>query len=167
MQDSLLTQGAHCSMTVYNLDALSNDDVAEERKEGEDGGEGRRPVDDGKRDMEDLDAVGKVPNTLPILVRMGNYNDLVSTVDQLSGELVDMALDSSGLGVEEIAHHGDVVCSTRHCGGQGVGVMMRAEYIRLYVKRTECGTESTIIGHEMDIESSVRGERPRLNMAEG
>lgn len=39
MKDSFLTQSTHGSMAVYNLNALSNDDVAEEREEGEDGRE--------------------------------------------------------------------------------------------------------------------------------
>lgn len=33
MKDRLLTQGAHSGMAVYNLYALSNHDIAEEREE--------------------------------------------------------------------------------------------------------------------------------------
>lgn len=64
--------------------------------------------------MEDLDTIGQVPNTLSILVGMGNDNDLVSSVDELRCELVDVAFDSSGLRVEKIAHHGDIIRSMRH-----------------------------------------------------
>ncbi len=114
MKNSLLTQSAHGGVTVYNLYPLSNDDVAEEREEGEDGRKGGGAVDDGKGNMEDFDAIGQVSDTLSILIGVGDNNDLVASVDQLRRELVDVAFDSSGLRVEEIAHHGDIVRSTRH-----------------------------------------------------
>jgi hypothetical protein len=101
-------------MAVHNFYPFSYHHVAEEREEGEDSGKGRRPVDDGKGDMVDLDTVGQVSDAFAILVGMGDDNDFVASVDQFRSELVDMAFNTSRLGVEEVAHHGDIVCSARH-----------------------------------------------------
>ncbi len=47
-----------------------------------------------------------------------SYDDnFVTAVDYFRGELVDVTLDASWLGEEEIANHSDVVRSVRHRGG--------------------------------------------------
>lgn len=117
MEDGFLTQGTHGGMAMHNLYPLSNDDIAEEREEGEDGREGRGAVDDSKGDMEDLDTICQVSDALSVVIGVSDDNNLVSSVDELGCELVDVAFDSARLGVEEIAHHGDVVRSTWHRDG--------------------------------------------------
>lgn len=114
MKDGFLTQGTHGGMTMHNLYSLSNDDVAEEGEEREDGGESRGAVDDGKGDMEDLDAICQVSDALSIVIGVSDDDNLVSSVDELRCKLVDVTFDSSGLGVEEIADHGDIVRSLWH-----------------------------------------------------
>ena len=99
-------------MTMYNLDLLSNDDIAEDWEEGEDGGKGRCTVDDEKGDVVDFEAVREIPHSSAPVVSVRYNDDFVSSIDELGGELVDMTFDSARLGEEEIADHGDIV---RHC----------------------------------------------------
>lgn len=40
---------------------------------------------------------------------MCDDDDLVATIDELGGELVDVAFNAAGLGEKEVADHGDVV----------------------------------------------------------
>ena len=63
--------------------------------------------------MVDLEAIGKVPNTSPPFIGMGDDDDFMATVDELGRELVDVAFNAAGLGKKEIADHGDIV---RHYG---------------------------------------------------
>ena len=98
-------------MTVDNLDALPDYNVSEYGEEREYGREGSRPVYDGKRYIENLDAVGQVTYSLPIVVCMGDDDNFVTAVYQLGRELVDVTFDTAGLRKEEIANHGDVICS--------------------------------------------------------
>ena len=55
--------------------------IEKKRKEGEDGREGSRSIYDGEWDMIDLDAVGQVTNTLPVVVSMGDHDDFMSSID--------------------------------------------------------------------------------------
>lgn len=114
MQHGLLAETAQAGVAMDDLDAFPQDDISKKGEKGENGGEGGRAVDDGKRTMVDLDAIGQVAYPLPILVGVSYDNDLVSSVDQLAGELVDVAFDSSWLGEEEIANHSDIIGSVRH-----------------------------------------------------
>ena len=100
-------------MTMHDFNLLSNDNVAENWKEGEDRGEGGCSVDDQKWDMVDFETVGEISYTRPPLVRMGDDNDFMTAVDELGGQLVNMAFDSSWLWEEVVADHGNIV---RHCG---------------------------------------------------
>lgn len=83
MKDGFLTQGTHGAMAMDNLYPLSNDDVAKEREEREDGWEGRGAVDDSKGDMEDLDAICQVSDALSIVISVSDDDNLVSSVDEL------------------------------------------------------------------------------------
>ena len=96
-------------MAMYNLDLLSNDDIAEDWKEGEYGWKGRCAVDDEKGDMVDFEAVREIPHSRAPFVGVRYNDDFVSSIDELRGELVDMTFDSARLGEEEIADHGDIV----------------------------------------------------------
>lgn len=83
MEQALVAETAQTAMAVDNLDLLPQHNVAEDGKEGEDGGEGGVTVYDGKGDVVDLDAVGEVPDALSVVVGMGHDNDLVAAVDEL------------------------------------------------------------------------------------
>ena len=114
MQNGLMAQAAQTSMAVDDLDLLTDDDVAEDGEEGEDGRKGGLAVDDKEGHVVDLEAIGQVADASATLVLMGDDDDLVATVNELLRQLVDVTLDTSGLGEEEVADHGDVV---RHDGG--------------------------------------------------
>ena len=96
-------------MAMYNLDLLSNDDIAEDWKEGEYGWKGRCTVDDEKGDMVYFKAVREISHSRAPVVGVRYNNNFVSSIDELGGELVDMAFDSARLRKEEIADHGDIV----------------------------------------------------------
>lgn len=64
--------------------------------------------------MVDLDAVCEVADALAIVVGMGDYDDLVATVYELAGDLVDVRLDAARLGEEEVANHGDSIRPASH-----------------------------------------------------
>ena len=101
-------------MAVDDLDLLPDDNVAEDGKEGKDGGEGSLAIDDKEGHMIDLEAVGQVTDASATLVLVCDDDDLVATVNELLRQLVDVTLDTSGLREEKIADHGDVI---RHDGG--------------------------------------------------
>ena len=94
---------------MHDFDLLPDDDIAEDGEEGEDSWEGCRPVDDEEWNVIDLDAVCEISHAGSTLVGVGYDNDLVAAVHELCGQLVDVALDSSRLRVEEIADHSDVI----------------------------------------------------------
>ena len=72
-------------MSVYNLYALADDNVAKDREEGEDGREGRLAVDDEEGDVVDFEAVGQISDACSASVGVRNDNDLVSAVDEFLG----------------------------------------------------------------------------------
>lgn len=115
MQDGLMAQAAQTGMAMNDLDLLTDDNVAKDGEEGEDGGEGSLAIDNKEGYVIDLEAVGQVADASATLVLMGDDDDLVTTVNELLRQLVDMTLDSSRLWKEEVADHGDVV---RHDGGR-------------------------------------------------
>lgn len=96
-------------MAMYNLDLLSNNDVAEDWEEGKHGWKGRRTVNDEKGDMVDFEAVREIPHSRAPVVGVRYNDDFVSSINELGRELVDMTFDSARLGEEEIANHGDIV----------------------------------------------------------
>ena len=69
--------------------------------------------------MIDLDAVGQVSDTFAIVVGMRDDDNLVATIDEFARELIYVRFNPPRLGKEEVADHGDVVCSARHVGGRG------------------------------------------------
>lgn len=62
--------------------------------------------------MVHFQSVGQIMHPRSTLVRVRDDHHLVSSIDQLGGELIDVTLDSSGLWEKEVADHGNVV---RHC----------------------------------------------------
>lgn len=101
---------------MNNFYALPNHNVAEDGKEGEDGGEGGLAVYHKEGDMVDFEAVGEIADSRATLVGMGYDDDFVTAVDKFGGELVDVRFDAAGLGKEEVRDHSDVV---GHSGGLG------------------------------------------------
>lgn len=59
--------------------------------------------------MVDLEAIREVSHSGSPFVCMRDDDDLVAAVDELRGELVDVAFDSSWLGEEEVADHSNIV----------------------------------------------------------
>lgn len=114
VQDGLVAKRAEAAMAMDDFNLLADADVAQYGEEGEDGGEGRRAVDDEEGHVVDFEAVVEVANALAIVVVMGDDDDFVASVDELAGELVDVRFDAAGLGEEEVADHGDVVCFAPH-----------------------------------------------------
>lgn len=117
VEDGLVAKTAETAMAMNNLDAFSDANVSEDGKEGEDGGKGGVAIDLEEGHVVDLDAVGEIADALAVVVGMSYDNDLVAAVDELCGELVDVRLDASRLGEEEVANHSDVVCAACHDGG--------------------------------------------------
>lgn len=69
-------------VAVNNLNLLTNYNVAENWKEGEDGGHCRFAVDDEKRDMVDFQAVGQVSYAGPAFVRVSDNDHFMTTINQ-------------------------------------------------------------------------------------
>lgn len=67
-------------MTVYNIDVLPNDDVAEYGEEREDSGEGRFAVNDEEWDVVDLETVREVTNSGAPFVCMRYDNHFMTAV---------------------------------------------------------------------------------------
>jgi hypothetical protein len=82
MQYSLIAQTAQTGMSVYDLDALANDDVAEDGEEGEDGRKGGLAVYNEKRYVVDFEAIGEVPHARPASVSVGDDDDFVAAVNE-------------------------------------------------------------------------------------
>lgn len=69
-------------MAVNDVDLLTDDDVAEYWKEGEDGGKACRAVDDEEGHVVDLEPIGEVANAFPVVVCMSNDDNLVASIDE-------------------------------------------------------------------------------------
>jgi hypothetical protein len=101
-------------MAMHNLNLLSNDNIPEDGEEREDGWEGRCSIDDEKWNVVDFEAIRQISHSSPPIVGVSDDYDFVPSINELRRQLVDVRFDSSGLGKEEVADHGNVV---RH-GGQ-------------------------------------------------
>lgn len=80
MQYGLMAQTTQAGVSMYDSNALANNNIAEDGKEGEDGGEGGLAVDNPEWDVVDLETVGKISDAFPTVVRMCDDDDLVSTI---------------------------------------------------------------------------------------
>ena len=69
--------------------------------------------------MVDFEAVGEIADAGAAFVGVGDDDDFVAAVDELGGELVDVAFNAAGLGEEEVADHGDVVRHFQFYAGPG------------------------------------------------
>ena len=78
-----MAEAAQASMTMNNLNLLSNDDVPEDGEEGEDCRHRGFSVDDQEWDMIDLESICEVVYSCPSLVGMSDHHYLVTPVYQL------------------------------------------------------------------------------------
>ena len=69
-------------MTVNDLNLFSDDDVAEDWEEGEDGRERGLTVDGPEWNVVDFEAIGEVADSCPSLVCMGYDDDFVASIDE-------------------------------------------------------------------------------------
>ena len=116
MQNRLMAQTAQTGMPMHNLNLLPQHDIPENRKKGKHGRERGFSVNDKEGHVVDLEAVGEIADAGAAFVGVGDDDDFVAAVDELGGELVDVAFNAAGLGEKEVADHGDVV---RHFQGFG------------------------------------------------
>ena len=108
-----MAEAAQAGMTMHYLNSLPDNDVPKYWEEGEEGRKCCLSIDDEKRDVVDFEAICKVVDSCTAFVGMSDYNDFVATINELRGKLIDVTFNSSWLGEEEVADHGDIV---RHIG---------------------------------------------------
>lgn len=78
-----MTKIAETGVSVHDLNLFSYNDVSEHGEEGKDSGHGRLSVDDKEWDVVDLEAIGEMMDSRPSVVCMCDYDDLMSSVNQL------------------------------------------------------------------------------------
>ena len=76
-------------MSMYNLDLLTYNYIAEYGEKREDCWHRRFSVYNKKRNMIDLEAICQVSNSCSALVRVGNDDNFVSSVNQFLGDLLE------------------------------------------------------------------------------
>lgn len=104
-----MAKTAETAMSMYYLDLFSNDDIAEYREEGKYGWKRCSTVNNKEWHVIDLEAIREVSYTRSFFVCMSDDYNLVAAVNELRGKLVDMAFNTSRLGKEEVADHGNIV----------------------------------------------------------
>ena len=82
VEDGFMAETAEACMTMHDLDALSDYDIAENRKKGEHSGHGGLSVDDQKGNMIHLEAICQVPNARPAFIRVRYDDDLVASINE-------------------------------------------------------------------------------------
>jgi hypothetical protein len=108
-----VAQTAQTPMSVYNFNLFPNNDIAEYREEGKDCWKGCSAVNVQEWYIVDFEAIGKVSYAGSFFVGMGDDYNFVSAIDELGRKLIDMTFDTSWLGKEPVADHGNIV---RHGG---------------------------------------------------
>lgn len=81
-----MTQTAQTGVAVDNLDSFSDDNIPEDRKEGEDGWKGGFAVDDEEGDVVDLEAIGEISDAGSAFVGMRDDDDFVAAVYEFLGD---------------------------------------------------------------------------------
>lgn len=82
MKYCLATEITQTGVSVDDLDGLSNDNVAEHWKKGEDGWEGGLAVHGPEGDIVDFEAIGKIADPCAALVCVGDDDDFVATINE-------------------------------------------------------------------------------------
>lgn len=109
MQNSFMAKTAQTGVSVYNFNLLSNDDIPKNWEEGENCRESRGAVNDEEGNVVNFEAICQVSHTSPALVRVGYYYYFMTPVNKLRRELVNVTFNSSWLGKEVVADHGNIV----------------------------------------------------------
>ena len=104
-----MAKAAETGMAVHNLNLFPQNNVTEDGEKGENSGKGTFSINDQKGNVINFEPVSEVSDACTALVGMRDDHNLMATVDELGGELVDMTFDSPRLRKEEVADHGDVV----------------------------------------------------------
>lgn len=81
VQNGFMAEATKTGMSMHNLDLFSQDDVAENWKERENGRKSRFTVDDKERDMIDFETIGQVAYSRATFIGMGDDDDLMAAVD--------------------------------------------------------------------------------------
>lgn len=68
---------------MHDLDLFSNDDIAEDRKEGEDCWKRGLSIYDEKRDVIDFETVGQISDSCAAFVGVSYDDDLMAPVDEI------------------------------------------------------------------------------------
>jgi hypothetical protein len=119
VQYGFMAETAQTCVAMHNLDLLAYDNIPEDWEEGEYGGKAGGAVHDQERDMVDFEAVCEVTDAGSSFVGVRDDDDFMAAVDELGGQLVDVALDAARLREEEVADHSNVVW---HLEDWGLGV---------------------------------------------
>jgi hypothetical protein len=109
MQDCFMTETAQTRVAMNDLDLFPYYNIAKDREERENRRKGGLSIDDQKWDMVDFQSVRQVMDTCPAFVGMRDNDDLVPSINQFCGQLIDVTFHASGLRKEEVADHGNVV----------------------------------------------------------
>lgn len=80
-----MAQAAQTRVPMDNLNLLSNDNIAEDWEEGEDGWESCLAEDDEEWHVVDLEAIGEVSHAGSSFVRVCDNDNLVATIDEFRG----------------------------------------------------------------------------------
>jgi hypothetical protein len=84
MQYGLVAQATKTGMSVYDLDALANYNIAKDGEEREDGREGGLAVDDPEGNVVDLEAVGQVSYARSASIGVCDDYDFVPAIDEFT-----------------------------------------------------------------------------------
>lgn len=85
MQNGFMAKAAQTGMSMDDLNALADDNVAEDGEKGEDGRKGGLAIDDPEGNIVDFESIGQVSHALSAGIGVGDDNDFVSTVDEFLG----------------------------------------------------------------------------------
>ena len=84
MQYSFMTEATKTGMSVYDLDALADYDIAKDGEEREDGGEGGLAINDPEGNVVDLEAVSQVSYARSAGVGVCDDYDFMSAIDEFA-----------------------------------------------------------------------------------
>lgn len=102
VENGLSAETAETRMTMDNLYLFSDDDVAEDGKERKDGRKCCLAVDNEEGDVVDFETVGEIAHSGPALVRVGDDDHFVSTVNQFLGICQDARLVAESVAVWQL-----------------------------------------------------------------
>jgi len=78
-----MAQTTQTSVAVDDFDLLSDDDIAEDWKEGEDSWKGCLAINDEKRNMIDFETIGEISDSSTAFICVSYDDDFVATVDEI------------------------------------------------------------------------------------